>query len=83
MIYLTILFIVILLAQHYLHQRTINTILLQASLERKTLADRIQHPEIRQVEPGERVEYDEPKDTAELAYVGQIVPDGIQVGKTA
>ena len=44
------------------------------------MADRIQHPEARQVEPGEIVEHEPPKDTAELAHVGQIVPEFIQVG---
>lgn len=37
------------------------------------LLDRIQHPEVRQVEPGEVVQYDLPTDDAELAQVGQIV----------
>lgn len=37
------------------------------------LADRIQHPETRHVEPGPVREYDPPTDEAELAQVGQIV----------
>ena len=48
--------------------------------ERQILLDRIQHPESRQVAPGPVIEYDPPKDEAELAYVGQMVPDGISVG---
>lgn len=41
--------------------------------EIQKLADRIQHPEARQVEPGEVKEYDAPTDAGELAQVGQIV----------
>ncbi len=48
--------------------------------ERAKLLDRIQHPEVRQVEPGPLIEHEPPKDEAELAYVGQIVPEFIQVG---
>ncbi len=44
------------------------------------MADRIQHPEVRQVEPGPVREYEPPKDEAELAQVGQIVPEFVQVG---
>lgn len=49
--------------------------------ERAKLLDRIQHPEVRQVEAD--IEYEEhvpPKDSAELAQVGQIVPEFVQVG---
>lgn len=48
--------------------------------ERKSLLDRIQHPERVQVEPGTQVEFEPSKDEAELAYIGQVVPDGVQVG---
>lgn len=48
--------------------------------ERKSLLDRIQHPERIQVEPGAQVEFEPSKDEAELAYIGQVVPDGVQVG---
>jgi hypothetical protein len=45
-----------------------------------SLLDRIQHPEVRQVQAGEPVEYEPPRDLAELAQVGQVVPDGYDVG---
>jgi hypothetical protein len=52
--------------------------------ERTKLLDRIQHPELRQVPPGgEMIEYDPPKDAAELAQVGQVVPEFVQVGDNA
>ncbi len=51
--------------------------------ERKELLDRIQHPEIHQVEPGEQIEHDPPKDEAELAHIGQIVPEFVNVGEGA
>lgn len=50
--------------------------------ERAKLLDRIQHPERLAVPAGEMIEYDPPKDTTELAYIGQIVPEFIQVGGT-
>lgn len=49
--------------------------------ERKSLLDRIQHPERIQVQTDpDYVTPDAPKDAAELAAVGTIVPDFIQVG---
>lgn len=51
--------------------------------ERASLLDRIQHPEVRQVRPAsESVEYEIPKDEAELAQVGQVVPEFVNVGET-
>jgi hypothetical protein len=50
--------------------------------ERKELLDRIQHPETRVVSSMPAVEYEAPKDAAELAQVGQEVPYGVQVGDT-
>lgn len=44
------------------------------------LLDRIQFPEIRQVEPTDSEPPEIPKDAAELAFVGQEVPNGYQVG---
>ena len=44
------------------------------------MADRIQHPEVRQVEAVDPVAYDPPKDLAEMAFVGQEVPYGYDVG---
>lgn len=52
----------------------------RAEAERASLLDRIQHPERVQVTPVEREPIEAPRDSAELAYIGQIVPDGIQVG---
>lgn len=53
----------------------------QAALEeRRSLADRIQHPERIQVQPVEGPEPYVPRDSAELAYVGQLVPEFVQVG---
>lgn len=54
--------------------------LIRAEEERRSLLDRIQHPERPQVQPVEREPVEPPRDSAELAYIGQIVPDGIQVG---
>ncbi len=48
--------------------------------ERRSLLDRIQFPELHQVEPGEVVEHEPPKDASELAFVGMEVPEFINVG---
>ena len=45
-----------------------------------SLLDRIQHPEIRQVEPVQSEPVEPPKDAAELAMIGSIVPNGYDVG---
>jgi hypothetical protein len=51
-----------------------------AARERQKLLDRIQHPERVLVEPGDREIHDPPKDAAELAAVGTIVPEFVEVG---
>ncbi len=48
--------------------------------ERKSLLDRIQHPEVHQIEPGEIVEHEPPRDASELAMVGLEVPEFVNVG---
>jgi hypothetical protein len=55
-------------------------LLSEAAAERQTLLDRIQHPERPRVPVVEREPIEPPKDSAELAYVGGIVPEGIHVG---
>lgn len=55
------------------HERHTADLLLGAALERQSLAERIQHPETRQVPPGEVIEHEVPTDAGELAQVGQIV----------
>ncbi len=48
--------------------------------ERRSLLDRIQHPEVHQIEPGEIVEHEPPRDASELAFVGMEIPEFIDVG---
>jgi hypothetical protein len=48
--------------------------------ERKSLLDRIQHPERVQVAAGTLAPIEPPIDAAELAYVGQEVPSFVNVG---
>ncbi len=49
--------------------------------ERQSLLDRIQHPAIRHTATVEDWEHEEPpKDLAELAQVGQVVPEFVNVG---
>ncbi len=49
--------------------------------ERQNLLDRIQHPAIRHTATVEDWEHEEPpRDLAELAQVGQVVPEFVDVG---
>ncbi len=70
------LLVAALVVQYLLHSRERR----EHDRQLSKMADRIQHPEIRQVEPGPQTEYEPPKDEAELAQVGQIVPEFVQVG---
>lgn len=49
--------------------------------ELQRFADRIQHPEVRQVDPGPVVDVEPPKDAAEMAWVGEVVPEFVHVGE--
>jgi hypothetical protein len=60
--------------------RQFERLLAATAAERRSLLDRIQHPERAQVAPVEREPIEPPRDSAELAYVGQIVPEGVHVG---
>ena len=81
MTYIAGLLVAALVIQHWFHGKQMDDLLAETSHERRLLLDRIQHPTVRQVEPGPQIEYDPPKDSAELAQVGQIVPDGYYVGE--
>lgn len=49
--------------------------------ERKSLLDRIQFPSVRQVEgDGETEVAEVPRDAAELQWVGEVVPEFVNVG---
>lgn len=61
-------------------ERRVDRISHEAAQERRKLLDRIQHPEVRQIEPGPVIDHEPPADAAELAYVGQVVPEFINVG---
>ena len=53
-----------------------------AAKERRSLLDRIQHPEKVQVLPDpDYIPPEPPKDAAELAWIGQVVPDFVNVGQ--
>ncbi|HXJ92613.1 MAG TPA: hypothetical protein VMT20_06990 [Terriglobia bacterium] len=75
------LLVVALIAQQFLHRRHMENVEARNTLERQKLLERIQHPEIRPIVPSEPVEYEMPKDEAELAQVGLIVPEFVQVGE--
>ena len=84
---ISILLLVALIALQFLHMRERDQMRVEQNLERAAVAkeraqllERIQRPEVRQVEPGEIQEMIPPKDVAEMAYVGEIVPEFIQVG---
>jgi hypothetical protein len=81
-IYITAALLLFLACREWMHDTHLKRQDTEARAERAKLLDRIQHPEIRQVMPGEPVEYETPKDEAEMAWVGQEVPEFVQVGDT-
>lgn len=83
MIWITAALILLLAFREHQHTRQTQTQIQEAQLERAQLLDRIQHPEVRQVQAGPQVDYEPPRDTAELAHVGMEVPEFVQVGSFA
>ncbi len=79
-IVILLLLVVALVALRERDARQLERILTAAATERRSLLDRIQHPERRQVEPVVREPVEPPRDAAEMSLIGQIVPDGVQVG---
>ncbi len=71
----------LLIAAFALHERSVRKEREAWEQERKSLLDRIQHPEARQVEPGPIVQIEQSHDEAELAQVGLVVPEFVQVGE--
>lgn len=67
--------------QQFQHSQNTRSLMAATSRERKSLLDRIQHPERIQVEPTPLVEHEVPQDLTELAMVGREVPEFIQVGE--
>jgi hypothetical protein len=57
----------------------IQDLTVRAEAERRSLLDRIQHPQKQQVEPVEGFEHDEPADTLEYSLIGQEVPEDVRV----
>jgi hypothetical protein len=87
MIYIIVAQAVILCILLLLHQREVAhwreivwNMSVREATERASLLDRIQHPEIRQVESSEPIVHEQPKDLAEMAWVGQEVPEFVKVG---
>lgn len=80
MIWIIALLVAVVGIQHWIHIQQVQKILAETTRERAKLLDRIQHPERVQVEPGDWETHDPPKDAAELAAVGTIVPEFVQVG---
>lgn len=60
--------------------RMLERVLRAVERERASLLDRIQHPQIRQVEPVEQIVHEPSNDSVELAHVGMEVPDSVPVG---
>lgn len=72
--------ILLLFRQARLAEAERTRILYASAQERASLLDRIQHPEVRQVQPVEVEPWEPPRDLAELAHLGQVVPQGVSVG---
>lgn len=81
MIYLACALAAIIVIQYILNARERSHLIATYNHELAKLMDRIQHPEVRQVEPGPDIQYEPPRDEAELAQVGLVVPDFVHVGE--
>ena len=75
------LLIAALVVQQVQHSHATRSLLAATARERKSLLDRIQHPERVQVEASPPVIHEPPQDLAELAMVGREVPEFIKVGE--
>lgn len=84
MIYLTVgLVALVALAgwTRYEDRRFLANVIADHASERAKLLDRIQHPEVRQVEPyREAIVHEPPGDPSEMAFIGQEVPEFVNVG---
>lgn len=60
--------------------RRLDRFLADTARERRSLLDRIQHPERVQVQPVASEPSEAPRDSAELAHVGGIVPEFVDIG---
>lgn len=79
---IAVLLLIALAAQHHSHREQLDQILAETSHERQKLLDRIQHPAVRQVEPQEPpIIHESPRDAAQMAQIGQVVPDFIDFGE--
>lgn len=63
-------------------ERLVSLIAAEALQERKSLLDRIQHPQRVQVTPMDNFEHQLPKDSVQWAHIGGVVPDGVDFGPT-
>lgn len=78
-----VLFGLALYRQGVSHQEHVLRLDAEARAERSELLTRIQHPEVRYFPPVEMAAQEPPRDAGELAFVGQVVPDGYLVGTEA
>jgi hypothetical protein len=78
--YVALALLIAFILQHVLHFRQVGAMLADFSHERQKLLDRIQFPEVRQVEAIHSEPAEIPKDAAEMSFVGGEVPAGVDVG---
>jgi hypothetical protein len=72
--------IAVLFAERFADKFLLDGVLKRHAFERKELAERIQHPEIRYPEVIPSIPHEQSSDGAEMAYVGDIVPEFLRVG---
>lgn len=77
---ITYIIIGFLLAERFADKYLLDQILKRGAFERKELAERIQHPEVRHVDSFVSIPHSQSQDSAEMAYVGDIVPEFLDVG---
>lgn len=70
----------VLIAERLLDRHFLQKVLIAHAKERNELCERIQHPEIRQPVILAPISHDQSTDMAEMANVGEIVPEFVNVG---
>jgi hypothetical protein len=79
---LCLLLVLLLAGQQLLHSRQLNAQIAEAAAERASLLDRIQHPQVKQVDGAPEPHEAQPMTATdlELSFVGGEVPVGVSVG---
>lgn len=75
-----VVLVVALYRQQVSHLNHLTLLWTKTEAERRALLDRIQHPGVRQIDREPVAPVEPPRDAAEFAHIGQVVPEFVHVG---